>query len=224
MTDTAERFRELEDICKADPRWEGFVRFSEAGIEGKALEDHHARLAGIHLVEAVPEDVVIQFETAKNLSLYSWFVYRFGPVARMHAYATLELALRMYFDISRETAIKKRKYLWNLLNRAIKEGRIKEEEFSVVKQLAARRARERELFARIEELDKTGCESIEWDEEEVKVLPEDYPGDYLDKLLDSIPSVRGHIAHGSTMVDNSGPGFLQTVAEIINQLYAKPLR
>jgi hypothetical protein len=43
---------------------------------------------------SAPESVRAHFETARNLLLYSWFVYSFNVVAIMQALASLEMAVR----------------------------------------------------------------------------------------------------------------------------------
>ena len=58
------------------------------------LADLHKRLSDWPLIPAVPEKVRVQFETAKDLMLYTWFVFEFQTVAEMQAYLSLELALR----------------------------------------------------------------------------------------------------------------------------------
>lgn len=42
----------------------------------------------------IPQDVRIQIETVKNLFLYSWFVYRFGMVAKNQILNATEFALK----------------------------------------------------------------------------------------------------------------------------------
>ncbi len=59
-----------------------------------SLEDRHAALEEITLSDAAPLDVRQLFETAKNLSLYSWFVYRFHQVSELISFSALEMALR----------------------------------------------------------------------------------------------------------------------------------
>lgn len=58
------------------------------------LEERHAGVSGFELTLAVPLAIRVHFETAKNLYLYAWFVYRFYPVAEQQALGTLEFALR----------------------------------------------------------------------------------------------------------------------------------
>jgi len=65
-----------------------------ANIVG-TLAAEHADLDCIQLNDAVPDIAAQLFETAKNVSLYSWFVYRFHPVAESVAFAALELALNL---------------------------------------------------------------------------------------------------------------------------------
>jgi hypothetical protein len=64
-----------------------------------ALTDFLTSTAAHRLpLKGVPREIVVKFETAKNLNLFSWFVYRFHSAARSHVYECLELvALRMRF-------------------------------------------------------------------------------------------------------------------------------
>lgn len=54
----------------------------------------HADLNVIAIHDGVPLHVRQLFETAKNLSLYSWFVYRFHPIAQLIGHSSLEQALK----------------------------------------------------------------------------------------------------------------------------------
>lgn len=58
------------------------------------LAERHADVSIFELLPTVPADIRIHFETAKNLYLYAWFVYRFYPVAEQQAIASLEFGLR----------------------------------------------------------------------------------------------------------------------------------
>ena len=48
----------------------------------------------IRINDTAPESVRSHFEIARNLVLYSWFVYSFNVVAAMQAFASLEMALK----------------------------------------------------------------------------------------------------------------------------------
>lgn len=56
-------------------------------------QDYHEALSKIVLNDTVPARSRELFETAKNLSLYSWFVYRFHPIAELTGWLALENAL-----------------------------------------------------------------------------------------------------------------------------------
>src|SRR5437870_1407928 len=80
----------------ADGRQSAFsIRNDDGTWTAKRLEHHWAAPAAYALSPAVPHDVCVHWDTARNLWLHAWFVYRFYPVAEMHAYSTLEMALRL---------------------------------------------------------------------------------------------------------------------------------
>jgi hypothetical protein len=88
--------RELDNVSLPDERYVGFVMINRVTGEERAisLSDFHSDIGAYELLDAVPNNVRVNFETAKNAYLYSWFVYRFGMLAKLHAIAALELALR----------------------------------------------------------------------------------------------------------------------------------
>jgi hypothetical protein len=58
------------------------------------VEDFHAELSLVTLDPGIDVDVRQLFETAKNVALYSCFVYRFHQVAESVGFSALELALK----------------------------------------------------------------------------------------------------------------------------------
>ena len=65
-------------------------------MAGYRLADVHRSLeADVLTAAGVPERLRDHYETCRNLILYSWFVYRFVPVAQLHLYSCLEFALRV---------------------------------------------------------------------------------------------------------------------------------
>ena len=91
-----ERLRPAALVCQPDPRNTGLVKVDRISgtIESFNLDDQHEAIAELTLNTSVPADITWQFETARNLYLYAWFVYRFYNVAEQHSLACLELALR----------------------------------------------------------------------------------------------------------------------------------
>lgn len=78
--------RTPETALLPDPRVEVLGRGS--------LGEHHAVIRAWTLHQGVPSEVREIFETARNLYLYSWFVYRFQPVAWFWSWTAVETALR----------------------------------------------------------------------------------------------------------------------------------
>jgi len=91
-----ERLRPAEYVCRPDPRNMMFVRVDLTKGTSRPIElaDHHEQISAYALHAGVPQEIVLQFDTARNVYLYAWFVYRFYPVAEHQSLACLELALR----------------------------------------------------------------------------------------------------------------------------------
>src|SRR5688572_7886449 len=91
-------FKTLAELTTPDVRSPGYGFYgSPPSFRPKTLEDHHAEAAAQSLHAAVPRDVVQQFDTARNLYLYTWFAYPLVHVAELHALSTLEFGLRTQF-------------------------------------------------------------------------------------------------------------------------------
>ncbi|MBI4005513.1 MAG: hypothetical protein HY356_02490 [Gammaproteobacteria bacterium] len=205
--------KNMENICESDPRNK---LFSEYG-----LENHHKSISRYILKKTVPEDVAIQFETSKNLYLYAWFVYRFYPVAELHAFTCLELALKERYrdefkDIGKDVewlGLKK------LLMHAIKQGHIKNEGFQVWHESAQRRARFRHEIEMMKEMEDKGLTEMIVNDSEFEIQGVDRNMDYIKVLQETLPAIRNHYAHGSKTLHNQVLGTIQIVSEIINQIY-----
>jgi hypothetical protein len=89
-----DEFKPLGEVLLSDVRQTCWVRMEPGGTSrGLQIKDLHTRMSELSLNSTVPEKVCTGFDTARNLFLYSWFVYRFQTVAELQAYATLEFAL-----------------------------------------------------------------------------------------------------------------------------------
>jgi hypothetical protein len=91
-----EKLKPLAEVCQPDVRYRNRVDLdhSTGTISETTIEGIYRLIEPIELTENVPEEVRSHFEIARNLALYSWFVYSFNVVAAMHAYASLEMALK----------------------------------------------------------------------------------------------------------------------------------
>ena len=188
----------------------------------KQLADFHQEVALLKLNDTVPRDITIQFETTKNLYLYSWFVYRFYPVSEHHALTCIELALRTRF----ESEIPKERYprtekpmLTTLLKYAIDIKEIKNEEFSRWQHRTYQNACSRYENSKIQEMHNKGLDQIELNYADVEISDEDRDWSYIEALQEYIPYLRNHYAHGSTTLHNQVLDVIRTASEIINQIY-----
>lgn len=91
-----EQLKLLSEVCQPDIRYRGRIdlEVSTGAVSETTIESIYCLIQTITLGRKVPDEVRSHFETAKNLALYSWFVYAFNVVAAMHAFASLEMALR----------------------------------------------------------------------------------------------------------------------------------
>ncbi len=217
MSDHPDELRNPNNVCRPD--WRNLNTAFEM-LEGrrKTIGDHHAEISSISLSNVVPENVRLQFETTKNLYLYAWFVYRFYPVAQLHAYTCLELALRKRLGNELKKS-EKRIYLSDLLRYAVQNGYLKNENFDVWQRITKIRAVERTQTELITEMDRLGLSEMEFDESRVVIKDEERDHDYVETLAKTIPEIRNHYAHGNPGLHNQVIGSLRNVQEIINQLW-----
>src|SRR5690606_24802443 len=105
----------LSQLCEPDERQRFFVG---------DVSDWHVELSVITLHEGVPVSTRQIFETAKNLSLYAWFVYRFHPLSELTGWLALENALlqKMVQEGLRKPDDTRSPGLRRLLERAMSEG------------------------------------------------------------------------------------------------------
>jgi len=197
----AEHLRPLVHMQAPDPRWKSFGRSTPNGIESISLERYAKPIREICLNGEVPEAVVVHFETAKNLAFFAWHVYRFIPVAELHAFISIEFALREKTG-NRNAPFKK------LLQRSIDEEWLSNEKFSqwqrVTKHKAFRYKQDVELAKVLD----------------TKPPEEPQYWDYLTVLKEHIPYFRNTYAHGSSSISPWPYQTLEDSAEIINQLYS----
>lgn len=220
MNDHPDFLRAPSMVCKPDSRTPTTLFLTDQPL---TIEHQHRTVVELVLHKNVPDDIRVQFETTKNLYLYAWFVYRFYPVAKHHAYACLELALRERFEIELLAAgEKKREFgpgLKRLLSYAVESGCLRNENFSVWQHRTERRAQKRTEDEIWEEAKRNGLNEITFDETQYEIKDVDRDHEYLETIIKTLPWLRNHYAHGSKSLDNQALGTMKLVAEIINQIY-----
>ena len=207
--DVEDPLRSLDDVFEPDSRHTLFIC---------NLQAIHAELSTIELHRSVPVDVRQLFETAKNLTLYSWFVYRFHQVAELISFSALEMALRERYKI--EHPDKKVPTLQRLLNHAKIKNWISDEKFPS-------RYRKAKLFAEhgntmkiMKNVDLKKGEAIRFGaptEEDINLALKEM--DLVEGFTSSAAKLRNTLAHGSKMLHPNSISTLRTNSEVINQLF-----
>jgi hypothetical protein len=215
----AECLRDPVAATQPDPRTSFFV-----GQASPSLAAHHAEIDVIRLSAAVPEPIAIQFETARNLYLYAWYVYRFYMVAEVQALTTLELGLRTKLPERLPERYQrkgqKQAMLAGMLGYAIDQGMVKNEGFRRWHDAAERSARQRHSMEVVRTMIAQQLKVMEIDEAApVEITPEDQRWDLVSVLRDGLPKHRNELAHGSTMLTRQVLGTIEIVAEILVQLF-----
>lgn len=213
--------------CTPDARQRLFVRLDRRTGQSRerTIEDQYEAISCHTLNAAVPETIAAHFETARNLYLYSWFVYRFYSVAEQQVLATLEFSLRERFPDFVAAEVKKHPKgiepgLKRLLKHAISSGVVSNKNFVARERWAEVRARSRYKHEKMDEMRKAGVESWIENESEIVVTNEDLGFDWLGAFQEIIPTVRNSYAHGSEhLYPTPVLRTFEMVTEIVNQLY-----
>lgn len=126
-----EKFKELSKLTEIDSRHLAFAK-----VTGNLpdLEKIHQLLSKETLNPEVPEDIQSQFNVARNMAIYSYFLYSLAPEVQHKTYTVIEFALRIK---SEQHQIQKKSskpmMLRQLLKLALKKGWINDKGFRHVK-------------------------------------------------------------------------------------------
>jgi hypothetical protein len=193
------------------------------GDPAESLEKRHSAIASVRLSDAVPEQIRIHFETAKNAYLYAWCVYRFHMVAEHYVFSTLELALRERLnELGLTPGGKERpRGLADWIRLASKHSLITNERFGPGAALARRRAEDRLSDEMRQKLVNENLPEIEYSLADAKVLPEDSL-DWVEHYAAHMPKIRNLHAHGTDMLYPTVLHSFHVVADFINQCYEPP--
>ena len=88
-------YRAFEKILEPDARGVGIFQTTDLRNWQKYVDQR------LKPSLSIPAEILVQIETVKNLFLYSWFVYRFGVVAKNQIYNVTELALNKRFELEK---------------------------------------------------------------------------------------------------------------------------
>src|SRR5438105_7490672 len=93
---TMETLKPRNEVLSPDVRNRNRANFdhSTGVISEMTFDSVYDEVEKIRINDTAPESVRSHFEIARNLVLYSWFVYSFNVVAAMQAFASLEMAVK----------------------------------------------------------------------------------------------------------------------------------
>lgn len=215
--DVEDPFKSLSSITELDERMSMFVG---------SLGDFHSALAEIALSINVPIEIRQHFETAKNLSLYACFAYRFHQVAEFWGFSALEMALRER-RLRDEPELRKTEkptdvpMLKRLLKQATSEGWFNSISDELRWERAYHTVCNKKRFAAIEALKANPeLDGVEWVEPTHREIAAAWdPSDPVTPIIDSAKSMRDNLAHGSTNLHPNSAATLRQTAQLINSLF-----
>ena len=113
--------KQLHEIFEPDPRSRSFARLDSTGQHSRTVGDHHKDIASVRMIDRVPEEIRAEFETIRNLYLYSWYVYEFTVPAILYAHALIEKTIKEKCSRS-SVDFSKHRGLGKLLKLSIRQG------------------------------------------------------------------------------------------------------
>lgn len=199
-----------------------------------SIEQLHEAIDEYRLDKSIPENIRIQFATVKNLILYSYYVYRFFPVAKHQLFVVLEHAIKACIGEqvlqdykkakNRKQGKNSHRFSMGLklsLHYLVEHDLIKNEDFRVWQEGKAREAWARYRIQVSKKMDEENLQCYELDENEVDYDGFNYEHDYVSVLANILPKVRNSLAHGSNYLSASTVHDLEVVTTIINKIFAR---
>lgn len=224
----ADQLRNPQAALLPDRRSGSFAGVRADGSISKiTLQDRYEDVREFVLNESVPHDVRVHFETAKNLYLYAWFVYRFFPVAEKHVLATLEFALRerlaLIYPDRFGPDVEWVPGMAKMFKQAREDKLISNDGMRAYHRRAMQRARARVSDEARRQLIESGAESVEYDPDSAVPMEQDYSWDALETYLETLPAIRNMYAHGSSNLHATVLGTFEIVTDLVNQLFPLPV-
>ncbi|MGE0673117.1 MAG: hypothetical protein AB7O64_08685, partial [Methylibium sp.] len=240
-TGPADGLRELRELSMPDTRLLYLAVREGAATRPLEQSDRHEAIAELRLTDQVPVEIGIHYDTARNVYLFAWHVYRFHVVAEQQALASLEMALRLALlrrglVDERGAAVAQRSQppngqrrsrplgLSQLMSMAAKAGLITNEGLTRREQWAQRLAEERQSIEQIRFMEQNKLDRMVLPDIPVVPSEEEREFDWLAQFVEGLPRLRNEYAHGSRMLHANVLRTFQIVCDLINQLWAgKPV-
>lgn len=208
----ADGLRSPQTACLADPRMSG---------DARGMDERWCAISTLNLNADVPEAIVHHFETAKNVLLYAWFVYRFHMVAEQYVLTTLEFALRerLLHENPMKIASDRVPGLKWMLSTARKEGWISNKQFDLSRELAQKKSEIRHSLRMIHRMEELGLSEMEYDLSAVEIAEEDLAHNWIEQFESDLPNLRNMHAHGTKSLYPTVFNTFRIVHNLIEQLF-----
>ena len=204
---TRQPLKDLHEIFEPDPRSEAFVRLGATGQRRKTVQDHHRDIDAVRMSDRVPETIRGEFETVRNLYLYSWLVYEFTAPAILYAHALIEKTIKEKCARS-SVQCGNVAGLRRLLRLSISQGWLTNSDFEYALELTR---------------EETVTPSDSPHSIEVRSTPRYLPDDtdFCERLAEWLPKVRNMGAHGDAGLGFPGSALrqIEICASIANALF-----
>ena len=199
----------LADVYRPDDRARHFG----------TLGERHDVLAAIVLHETVPDHVRELFDTARNLSLYSWCVYDFHPIADLTGFLALEAAVKAR-AARQSPELAMIKSFRKLMDKALENGWIAEDRIAGRRAIARARVADRKALDAIGQMNEAGMDSMPVEEPtEEEITQEERGMRIIASICEAGVKIRNSLAHGERTLTPGSERRLRMTADLINQLF-----
>ncbi|MBO9536075.1 hypothetical protein [Herbaspirillum sp.] len=189
-------------------------------MQHQSLPNRSQLINSFVLTSSTPPSVQIHFETAKNLYLYAWFVYRFHMVAEQYVFSTLELALRERLIEIGLVSSDRLPGLSGMLKLARSKDLISNERLVHRNDWTIRMAQKRYKNEEMRRMIEDGIFQLAIDESLAVPTAEESSFDWINHFIQHVPVQRNSHAHGTTSLYPNVLWTFEIVAELINQLFS----
>jgi hypothetical protein len=183
----------------------------------ESIEDRHNKLSSINISGEVPKNVSQLIETAKNLSLYSYYVYRFHQPAELICLISFELALKERARLS-DVKVKPDSFMGHI-NYAIEQKWLDNRDDPDLIEKAVANAR-RENFIDVARFLEGEASMLEPTTDQVDKQLDDLTYDFNQKeILHSSRRLRNSLAHDNGYLAPTSVSTLFRTVRLINKLF-----
>ena len=202
--------KQPDEMFEPDPRSTSFAKLDATGQHSKTIVDHHKQIATVRMANGVPEEIRAEFDTVRNLYLYSWYVYEFTVPATLYAHALIEKTVKEKCSRS-GVKLPKPAGLAKLLKLSIRQGWLTNADFEFALELTRQ-----EIVSPTDPNSAPVLRSVS--------LYVPTGTDFCEHLAESLPRIRNMGAHGETGLGlpTTALHSLEICACIANALFRNP--